>query len=842
MNVPNDLSSPGGVSVHNEDPVEADVSAATSVVLHGMMSTLSEVLGGLDARLASLEQQIRDARADTGTPRALAQTVEAAVARLSERIEALEAVATRPSRDEPLYQAVDSLRESVDALAVRPVRDDELHAEVAKVAELAEAAVTAATAERPAPPVRDDELHAQVAKVAELAEAAVAAAAAAQPVRDDELHAKVAELVEAVTAPPAAPGPDDPVRVGLASLHERLSVLLDVTSQPPRPDDAVRMGLAAVDGELTAVREQVVRLAALTEEVRQQAAEHAEEAALRAAEAAAAAAVVPEPVEPPGADPLLLEVGERVRRLESFAAASDEDMSASMRLALARLGELSAAIESMPVPSTEGDPQFAVVAADLAQIREALVDHPAVELTEAMNRVEEQMASIIAQPGPGPAMAMVAAGLAERLEARTDGLVDLLTSLARDLVNLQGEVATTARLPAAVDQLGIRLEETAAGAAAERQAFAAKLDEAAALAASLPDALTAATAGLPDAISASTAELTAAITEATAGLPDAITEATAGLPAAVAAASGADREAVLARVDKMLAAFTTEAESLRSDVSSRLERAEAAPTELVARVEEFVGIQFGELARREDAVAMALSDVRTALEQAGPDEALAGHIDRIRTVVEGHHGDIVGLREALRVMFESVERAGNVSSQVAELLLENRASLNREFERLQGTLSGQSAESSDLGDRVLAALATTEQLDGRLGERLDATANSVQRMVQDSLRDLLQAVRADVQTLAATGQDPAQLDAVTTRISESVQRESELLTQRVAALSVAVDALRTTLDSHVEETAHSIGRKASEVGRRLAADLGIRGTPKKPDKGAKDRSLGPGGK
>jgi hypothetical protein len=717
-----------------------DMPASTTAVLHGMMTTLSEVLGGIDGRIAALERQLREARADSGSPRALAQTVEAAVARLTERMEAIEAVVTRPVRDEALHGAVDALRQSIDALAVRPVRDDELHAAVAAlaarpaadaelraavadlaarpavdeqlrgmVAELAarpmpvdeqvRAAVgelrtavaelaarpapvdpelrgmVAELASRPAPvdeelrasvgelrstlvelgstlaelaarpvpvdeelreavaelvirpPHIDTELREAVAELTELAKRpapvdqevreAVAALAARPPFVDADIHAAVARLAELVAQPPA---PDNPVRVGIASLHERLNVVLDVIAQPPKPDDAVRLGL-------TELNERLAQIHAL---------------------AAAAAEPPPPPLPPPDPkpDPAVLEVAERLRQLA---------------------GKIDALPTEMPEPVSPIDP---ALIESLGQIRSALADHPAAHLAESMARMEQQVSAFVAQPGPGPAVAMVAAGLAERFEARTDALLDLLNAVHTSL---------------------------------------------------------------------------------------------AAAPAALADLAHADQ------------------------------RIEAAVVAL-----------------------------RQAVEQPSADPA----IERIQSVVEGQQGDIAAVRDSLRGLVDAVERHGAVSGQVAELLLENRAALAREIDRLQSAVSNQTG---DVAERLQAVVDTaalmSREVDARLSERLDATAGQVEQSVAASL----DSVRRDVEALAATGQDPALLNALGERIAESVRRESELLTQRVAALSLAVDELRTMV-------ANSPGRKAGEVGRKLAADLGIR-TKKESPKG---RSLGPG--
>lgn len=61
-----------------------------------------------------------------------------------------------------------------------------------------------------------------------------------------------------------------------------------------------------------------------------------------------------------------------------------------------------------------------------------------------------------------------------------------------------------------------------------------------------------------------------------------------------------------------------------------------------------------------------------------------------------------------------------------------------------------------------------------------------------------------------------------------VRAQCELVDQRSAALAAAVDALHQLVQAHVDDTAHSLGRRATDAGRRLAGDLGLRGRPKPP--------------
>jgi hypothetical protein len=49
---------------------------------------------------------------------------------------------------------------------------------------------------------------------------------------------------------------------------------------------------------------------------------------------------------------------------------------------------------------------------------------------------------------------------------------------------------------------------------------------------------------------------------------------------------------------------------------------------------------------------------------------------------------------------------------------------------------------------------------------------------------------------------------------------------RAAALQRTLDELRVTLQAHADETSHSLGRRAGEAGRLLAADLVLWGRPR----------------
>ena len=84
---------------------------------------------------------------------------------------------------------------------------------------------------------------------------------------------------------------------------------------------------------------------------------------------------------------------------------------------------------------------------------------------------------------------------------------------------------------------------------------------------------------------------------------------------------------------------------------------------------------------------------------------------------------------------------------------------------------------------------------------------------------------------------PPPIEIPVYELSDIVRRESELLTQRVAALAVGVEATRALLEQVAADMEASLGRKATEVGRRLATDLGLRS---RRTTRRRDRELGPG--
>jgi chromosome segregation ATPase len=745
----------------------------------------------LAARPAPVDEQVHQALAVLA---GLFERVEAVGVLAGTSAAGIEALAARPPHvDEELHAAVSALTERVEAvghaagtsaagiaaLASRPSHvDEDLHAAMAALTERVES--IGSLVARTGPEVAS-ELGAQLTALAAATDAAVAAAAAKAP---------------------APSSPDDPVRVALTSLHERVGLLQEAVAQPPQPDDAVRQGLVALQAEMAGLKGEVgERMEAV----------HASVEAAAAAVAAAAAA--PEPDDRADETAAVLRLA--LARLAELGESVDGLGDTVGRLTTERLAELHGAIQSLlapvvsrldehaqapallsgvesqlqaltalataaaerpepePAPTTvtvEVPPELqerlarmeevlASAGYPAAQLHEALArleqvlastDQPAALVHDALARMEDQVASLVAQPGPGPAMAMVAAGLAERFESRTEAVVDLVRTLTREVTDLRGQVEEGA----GQSQVHERMAELLAVAGSH---------------------------------AARTEELAAA-QAAYAGHAEQLAE---------------HAQHVAHSTDQM--AHTTEQVALTTtELASQAQQLAGGQAAQIARIDDLAA----EMARREDALATAVQQLRQAVHESGGSDterqellgALAGLLQshqsdldavlqRLTSVVEGQQGDVSGVRDTLRHLSDVAERNGAVSSQVAELLLESRAAVRSEIDRLD---------------------------------------------------EALHHVRSEVAAVAVAAATPSDDGG---RLADIVHRESEMLTQRVASLSVAVDNLRGLLQVHMDDTANSIGRKATEVGRRLAADFGMRNGKKPAPAGgaakAPSKSIGP---
>lgn len=125
-----------------------------------------------------------------------------------------------------------------------------------------------------------------------------------------------------------------------------------------------------------------------------------------------------------------------------------------------------------------------------------------------------------------------------------------------------------------------------------------------------------------------------------------------------------------------------------------------------------------------------------------------------------------------------------------------------------------------------AVRAGPAHLDARLGA-IEAAVRAVP-VLEERLAAIERALRAGAPESRPHDEEQAVEFA---GLTDGMRRQSDLHDQRSAALVAAVDALRDLLQAHVDETTHSLGRRAGEAGRRLANDLGLRGRPKPPSLG-----------
>jgi hypothetical protein len=142
---------------------------------------------------------------------------------------------------------------------------------------------------------------------------------------------------------------------------------------------------------------------------------------------------------------------------------------------------------------------------------------------------------------------------------------------------------------------------------------------------------------------------------------------------------------------------------------------------------------------------------------------------------------------------------------------------------------------AEVGEQVDLIERATDGL-GAVTARLDTLERHLEQVLAG-----VAALDGHTRGLAAGGSDDdgADDDERAERIAATVRREAELLTQRVASLAVGVEAARALLEQHVADTEQSVGRKATEFTRRVAADFGIR--TKGRTGGRRDpRELGPG--
>lgn len=292
------------------------------------------------------------------------------------------------------------------------------------------------------------------------------------------------------------------------------------------------------------------------------------------------------------------------------------------------------------------------------------------------------------------------------------------------------------------------------------------------------------------------------------------------------------------RLSAVVASLGAQPPGLDEAVVERLEAAVAhlqrdeAAARLVRMVEERMAAGMRAIAERADGVQRAVDGLAGSV---GTDAARFEAIEAAVRSVAPAPPDVVArsVAEAVGGRLSSLgDRFAGLDAQLDGLdarlagLDDNLAAVHRHLEpmaALQQSIGSTADALTEVGSRI-------DGLELRVGElgSLPATTATLAERVGDLLALLAQPTDTDVDVVAP--------------ITTALRAESELLTQRVAALAVGVEAARSLLEQHVDDTERSVGRKTTEIGRRIAADFGIRTAGRRGSgrRGRDPRELGAG--
>lgn len=222
---------------------------------------------------------------------------------------------------------------------------------------------------------------------------------------------------------------------------------------------------------------------------------------------------------------------------------------------------------------------------------------------------------------------------------------------------------------------------------------------------------------------------------------------------------------------------------------------------------------------------------------AGPDPELRAILGRVAADVERllrqeQSGRVVQLVEdrlsaGLDAVVRRVEAVGTGLEGLAE---EGR----RQGEELAGAradiLRAVAAVTQELGQELSSGLGrldtalTTSAT--RAAEALDGAHESMEAALERRTKELATAAAVDGVRHVVSDLG-SQVSGVEATVADRVRNEAEQLTQRVAALASSVERLRLAVDALAEESAQSLGRRATEVGRK-GCRLGAEAPPRCP--------------
>lgn len=206
---------------------------------------------------------------------------------------------------------------------------------------------------------------------------------------------------------------------------------------------------------------------------------------------------------------------------------------------------------------------------------------------------------------------------------------------------------------------------------------------------------------------------------------------------------------------------------------------------------------------------------------AGTAAVLYGMLTTFSEALGGLDGRLAAIEAAVHARPDPpVEQAAAPPARLDEALSRLEEAMERVLVAVEGRQAG-----IDLVLDTLRSLATRVEA---MGVRVERAREGIEEVVRSTawLPDATRSLQA-LESSAVGRPAAADADAVAA-LGQAVRSQSERFEQHAAELAAAVASLRALLDAHVQETAHSLGRRATEAGRRLAGDLGLRGRPRQP--------------
>jgi hypothetical protein len=500
-------------------------------------------------------------------------------------------------------------------------------------------------------------------------------------------------------------------------------------------------------------------------------------------------------------------------------------------------GEVRAALQAARADATQGVSRLADLLAERALPPEPVAPSPVAGL--ATTSVDEAALGALLDERLAAVTAGIAGLLAQHDEAAT------LRGMSRTLARVEAELAEArAESAMAVQAVAERLERTVADAlvdpapaVAERLAV---LEATAAEARTTGDEVLRRAVGAVEAVVANAARIEAALADLGTGaaegrhrgngddtvarladriahLQESVNRSRGETAAAVDRLAGELQAALGAGMERLLTQAATTDDLLSKDLRTTLQRL----GEVAANVERVAATT----ATLADTVARLASDDRArplqaALEAASreqQDAIAALHTAVVRRIdgrtaalaraLEGA-GDIAPLVQRLTAATEE----GNTRAESVERAV---AALRDELAQDVGSLAKRQGSAVRLLERVTAALddehrrlegvhALCQSVAGAV-EQQAAVGSRVAELVvetRSALRGEVERLESTVQLDAAKRQqhDQARLAQLAAGVTEVVERETALVTQRVVGLAAAVESLRQSLYAHPDET------------------------------------------